>query len=171
MDISAAVLHGLVWSVIWGLPVTLMEVWWPQLWVHDYPKVLQAVITLPPLTGARKTAAHTFRAVWLLVVLGYVFFSVWRTYGAAPVGYWAVYLHVLVMNLLWNLVDTVVLDWGIFCTWRPRFIVLPGSEGHPAYRDYGYHLVALLKGCAISVAGAAVLAGLCYGAMAWLVWR
>ncbi|MEU8824647.1 hypothetical protein [Streptomyces sp. NPDC048636] len=37
-----------------------------------------------------------------------------------------------------TLFDLLVLDWWLFCTVQPRFMVLPGTEGMPEYRDFGF---------------------------------
>lgn len=55
--------------------------------------------------------------------------------------------------------DVLLLDWLIFCTLIPRFLVVPGSQGDPGCQDYGYHLRALLIGTALSAAGGLVVAG------------
>ena len=53
-----------------------------------------------------------------------------------------------------------MLDWLLFCTLRPRAIILPGTEGMAGYRDYRFHFVGFLKGLAFCLVGAAVIAGL-----------
>ena len=55
-------------------------------------------------------------------------------------------------------------------TWRPRVIVLPGTEGLAGYGDYGFHFRGFLKGLvfcfaaglltALSASGLAALSAL-----------
>ena len=59
-----------------------------------------------------------------------------------------------------NLVDLFILDWLIFCTITPKFILLPGSDGHPAYKNYKYHFVAALKGTLFALIGALLATGI-----------
>lgn len=148
--------------------MTISVIKWPQLLLHDYPKELQEVIHLPPFV--KKKAAYAFSAVCMVVLVVLLFAGPLVTYGAQPVGFPVVFLHLLVITMCWNVFDLLVMDWLIFCTLRPRFIVLPGSEGHPAYANYAFHFVGLLKGCAISLVGSALAAGLCYGALVFLIW-
>jgi len=35
----------------------------------------------------------------------------------------------------------VVLDWLIFVTIQPDFVVIPGTEGLAGYKDYGFHFL------------------------------
>ncbi len=43
------------------------------------------------------------------------------------------------------------------------FIQLPGTEGHPGYKNYAYHFIAFLKGCVFSVLGSLLFAGVIRG--------
>lgn len=54
----------------------------------------------------------------------------------------------------------LILDWLIFCTWTPRFLVIPGTEGAAAYRDYAYHTRGFLVGSGFTLAAALVVAGI-----------
>ncbi|MFK0292751.1 hypothetical protein ACIQU6_20035 [Streptomyces sp. NPDC090442] len=43
-----------------------------------------------------------------------------------------------------TLFDLLVIDWLLFCTVRPRFMTLPGTEGMPEYRDLAFHAKVLV---------------------------
>ena len=58
----------------------------------------------------------------------------------------AVFLSTAIILLTNNLIDLLILDWLIFVTIQPRFVVLPGTAGLPGYRDYGFHFRQFLKG-------------------------
>jgi hypothetical protein len=58
-------------------------------------------------------------------------------------GFWAGFLFGSAFVLVLHLVDLLVFDWLVFCTIRPRFVVLPGTEDMAEYRDYGFHLRVL----------------------------
>jgi tetrahydromethanopterin S-methyltransferase subunit B len=45
--------------------------------------------------------------------------------------------------------DLLILDWLMFCTWTPQFVVLPGTEGMAGYKDYGLHFRGFLIGLLI----------------------
>jgi hypothetical protein len=34
---------------------------------------------------------------------------------------------------VWNLLDLLLLDWFVLMTLRPRFMILPGTEGMAGY--------------------------------------
>ncbi|RNF87145.1 hypothetical protein [Streptomyces botrytidirepellens] len=54
-------------------------------------------------------------------------------------GFWPAFVLGGVAFLVLVLTDLLVLDWLLFCTVRPRFMVLPGTDGMPEYRDYAFH--------------------------------
>ncbi|GAB2772474.1 hypothetical protein [Streptomyces daliensis] len=56
-----------------------------------------------------------------------------------PLGFWPPFVLGTVSYLVLVLFDLVVLDWWLFCTVQPRFMVLPGTEGMPEYRDFAFH--------------------------------
>ena len=45
-------------------------------------------------------------------------------------------------------------------TITPRFVVIPGTEGMEAYKDYAYHFRASMVGTILSVAAGLVIAGI-----------
>ena len=70
-----------------------------------------------------------------------------------------------------NLLDLLVLDWLVFVTWRPRYIVLSGTEGPTGYGDYAFHFRGFLKGLVFCLAAGLLtaLATLGVSALASLV--
>jgi hypothetical protein len=53
--------------------------------------------------------------------------------------YWQVLLRWILVHLLTCAVDLFVCDYLIFCTITPRFVVIPGTEGNPGYKDKSVH--------------------------------
>jgi len=78
--------------------------------------------------------------------------------------FWGLWLDGFLILMSFNLVDLLVVDWLVICWWTPRFLVFPGTEGHPAYKDYGFHARASLRGTGLLVLVSATMA-----AVAWLM--
>lgn len=167
MDMSQAIVDGFIWSLLWVAVIALILWKVPQQLVHDYPKEIQAVVVLPPVN---KKIYKWIIVPALIILVGYLFFSVITTYGAAEVAFWMPMLHVFVMCIVWNSVDLLIMDWLIFCTIQPKFMILPGSEGHPAYKDYYFHFRGFLIGCAYSVIGGVVCGGIGYALLKLFIW-
>lgn len=58
------------------------------------------------------------------------------------------------------LFDLTILDWLLFVTITPSFVVLPGTEGLAGYSDYGFHLKAHMRALPLLVIPALVVAWL-----------
>jgi hypothetical protein len=56
------------------------------------------------------------------------------------------FIVLVVIFQVWNLVDLLILDWFLLMTLRPRFMILPGTEGLAGYRDFGFHFRKFLAG-------------------------
>jgi hypothetical protein len=69
--------------------------------------------------------------------------------------------------LVFNVFDLLILDWILFCTIRPRWLVLPGTEGMAGYGDYRFHFIGFLKGLGFVAVGALVISTL-WVAIQWL---
>jgi hypothetical protein len=70
-----------------------------------------------------------------------------------------VFAHFAIMFGTFNVLDWVVLDWGLVY-WQPHFVVLPGTEGMAGYRNYWFHFRGFLIGIPIVLAGSALCAGI-----------
>ena len=47
---------------------------------------------------------------------------------------------------MWNLLDLVLLDWFLLMTLKPKFMILPGTEGIVGYSDYRFHFRKFMNG-------------------------
>jgi hypothetical protein len=79
---------------------------------------------------------------------------------AANLGFLGVFLGGFGVLFLSNLVDWLILDWLIFCTITPKFVVIPGTEGMAGYKNYAMHFKGFLIGTVLSVVIGLVLATL-----------
>jgi hypothetical protein len=137
----------------------LLALFWgkPRLMLQDYPPAIQALV--PPKTEAEKRQGLLLGLPFLLVLLVVPFFF---AYSLGETTFAGLFLHTFGVVWAFNLWDWLVLDWLVFCTLTPRQIVIPGSEGHPAYKDYGFHFHGFLIGTGFSLGMALVVATLVY---------
>jgi hypothetical protein len=77
-------------------------------------------------------------------------------------------LALAALLLVLQAVDLVVLDWLVFVTLQPRFVVLPGTEGMAGYRDLRFHVRGFARASVASLVIAAVFAAVVAIASAWL---
>lgn len=133
----------------------------PRYMMQDYPPEITADI--PERTAEEKQAAMRYGLPFLLILGGFPLFIglVFKFIG--PVGYIELWLRIFILMFSFNLVDLVILDWIIFCWLTPSFMVLPGTEGHPGYKNYRFHFIGFLKGMLFVFISSFILSGLIEG--------
>ncbi|MBY0490212.1 MAG: hypothetical protein K2R93_10270 [Gemmatimonadaceae bacterium] len=133
----------------------------PRYWLQDYPKAIQDAV--PKKTPAEKRAARLWGIPFMLTLMGGMVISgILLKRGMPDARFLTVYADTLGVALLFNTWDLLVLDWLIFCTITPSFLVIPGTAGMPGYKDYKHHVIAFITGAISSVVIAAIIAGLVY---------
>lgn len=132
----------------------------PRLMLQDYPPAIQAAV--PPRTQAERRQALRLGLPFLLVLVLYPFVAafLFRSQSGGQAGFFLLWLYTSSLIFAFNLWDWLVLDWLIFCTITPKQFVIPGSEGHPAYKDYAFHFRGFLIGTVFSAVLGLIVAGL-----------
>ncbi len=147
-----------------GAILSLIESFWlilalrvnPRIFLHDYPVKIQQKV--PPKTRAEKSLLYLFGIPFMLLMLLWPFFSTLSLQEQGYASFWVLWLNAAGVVIVFNMVDWLVLDWFIFCTLTPRFLVIPGSEGMVEYKDYGFHFRGFLHGTVYSILGGLIIA-------------
>lgn len=133
----------------------------PRLWLQDASQKIKDA--LPPKTEQEKKQTLAIGVVYLLVMLAVPLLAVIQ---ASPgvverLTFWQAVLVAFGVFMIANLVDLVVIDWLIVCTWMPGFLFIPGTEHlRSEYREYGRHFRAFLKGSVLLFVLSLPIAGL-----------
>jgi len=154
-------IDGAILSVIASVILLLILRFNPRILLNDYPKDVQAASA--PKTPAEKKWTLLVGIPYLLVLLLVPFFST-LSLKQQNGAFVALFLNAFGVAFIFNLVDWLLLDWLLFCTITPKFVVLPGTEGMAGYKDYAPHFRGFLIGTLLSAVTGAVIAGL-----VWLV--
>jgi hypothetical protein len=153
------VLYGVILSGFMGLAFVGLAYLNPEIWLPDYPPDVREMFG-PMSERAKKQRRLAGIPVFLLLAATLVFAAVrFARIDGGESTFFAVVLGVFTVLIVFNVADLVILDWLIFVTIRPRFVVLPGTEGAEGYGDYGFHFRAFLKGVVGSAAASLVVAG------------
>ncbi|WP_433325277.1 hypothetical protein [Spirillospora sp. CA-294931] len=160
MDWSAVITYGVGYGVALGVAFTVAVFAGAaasrDFLLNDYPRTIQDRYGRPKSARGRRVAIVFGVAVWGGCGLPLMTMAMVGLDGALDDGLdfpSAAVCAALVFATL-SLWDLVVLDWIILAGFRPRLLVLPGTEGMKEYRDLRFHLVAALKGSpAIAVVG------------------
>lgn len=165
MDVSLLLyrilVDGLVLSLIASALILASLRANPRYWLQDFPASIQQAV--PRKTPDEQRAARVWGIPFMLtLVLGMIISGVLLKRAQPSASFLMVYADTLGVALFFNLWDLLVLDWLIICTITPAFVVIPGTEGMPGYKDYRHHVVAFLTGALSSIVIAAIIAGLVY---------
>jgi hypothetical protein len=132
----------------------------PRLMLQDYPPAIQEIV--PPKTDAEKRQSVWLGMPFMLVLFVFPIYATFafemRTGGGA--GFLSLWVFAFGIAFAFNLWDWLVLDWLVFCTLTPKRFVIPGSEGHPAYKDYYFHFRGFLIGTVFSAVMGLIAAGI-----------
>jgi hypothetical protein len=147
IDTDTFILHSIIYCVIFTLALVPIGLTNPRMMLQDYPKEIQKLV--PPKTNEEKRMGIFFAIPLLAVLIGYPGFVAWY-YSPEPVTFISVFTTMWGIMMVMNVFDLIVLDWIMFCAITPRFVVIKGTEGSPAYKDYMFHFIGFLKGIVIT---------------------
>lgn len=147
LSLSRILIDGTVLSLIMGVTILGSLYYNPRLWLHDYPKPIQAKV--PPATKREKQLQKILLVPFLLVMIGVPLVStvLLKQQLGGEIPFVSAYLNAFFVANIFNLFDAVVLDLLILTLMKPGFAVIPGAEGMEyLYRDWNMHLVNYGKG-------------------------
>lgn len=133
----------------------------PRFLLHSAPPAFRTLV--PPLTDDEEKERRLWSGPLLLVMLGMPFgYLVWSAATLGP-DFLRLWGEAYLLLISFNLVDWLLVDWLVVCWWTPKFVVIPGTEGHPAYKDYGFHFKGFLKGTVLLAVVSLMLTLLSWG--------
>jgi hypothetical protein len=158
--IQTGLIYGVVFSLLFSALLLVMIKINPEMMLNDYPPDIKA--RYGPMSEEIKRKRKPFILLFFVIVFGIPLLSIYqldRMMAGIP-GFLEIFINIFVLFMFFNIVDLLILDWLIFCTITPKFIVLAGTEGMAGYKDYGLHFRGFLIGCVISFVSALIFAGL-----------
>jgi len=162
LSLTKILIDGAILSAIASAVLLISLRFNPRIFLQDYPRDIQERV--PPKTAAEQKLNLFIGIPFLLILLAIPAFSSWslKYSSSEPVTFLTLFLNASGVAFIFNLVDLLVLDWGIMCMLTPRFIVIPGTEGALGYKDYGYHFRGFLIGSVISLGGGLIIAAIVF---------
>ena len=164
MSISKIILDGLILSVVASVFIFATLRLNPRIWLQDYPRDVQAQV--PPKTEKERRLSLILGIPFLILLAAVPLISTLalKSQHQGEIPFSSLVLHAFGVVFVFNVIDWLVLDWLVFCTITPGFVVIPGSEGAEGYKNYGFHFRGFLIGTGFSA-----VAGLIIGAISLLL--
>jgi len=148
------ILSGVLFPLILG--VSRLN---PEIMLKSYPPDVRA--KYGPMSERSKRQRVPVAIVVIALLFGIVAlsFQAVRQNAGGDIPFGVAFVHLFVMFSAFNLLDWLLLDWLIVVAIRPKFMILPGTEGLPGYADYGLHFRGFLIGLVITVVASLLVAG------------
>jgi len=158
---------GLVYSIVGSVYLVLLLVIDNRMFLNkgDYPDDVLAAV--PPRTENETRKAKLLGIPWFVWAFAYPLYSAYRfaNQSTGSLVFLDLFVHAFLIFFSFWLIDLVILDGIMFCLITPSFVVIPGTEGFPGYKDFGMHLREhFTKGLAYIVVAGALVAGI-----VWLI--
>lgn len=149
MNIMQLIQLGAFWGVIFGVVFSIAMLILgrinPEMILNDYPPDIRAKHGAMS-DAARKLASKvTFpllATLGLVVALG---LGQLREISGSLTFAETLIVSTVIFQM-WNLLDLVLLDWFLLMTLKPKFMILPGTEGMAGYSDYRFHFRKFMNG-------------------------
>ena len=157
---SKILVDGAILSIVTSLFLMVVLHFNPRLFLQDYPEAIKNQV--PPKTALEERQSLLIGVPFLLLLAIIPFLSTLtlKRSSLEALSFLQLFVHAFGVIFIFNLVDLVILDWLMFCTITPKFMVIPGTEGMRAYKDYFFHFKASLTGTGISILSGLVIAGI-----------
>ncbi len=140
-------IHGLIYSFVLSMIISLSQLYNPRLWLHDYPAEIQNEV--PPKTKKEKRLTLYLGIPFLLVMFFYPFIVTFN--DIIELNVQVIFLQVFGIIFFFNLVDLILLDLLIFVYITPKYLKIPGFKEERAYKNYKFHVKGFFKGTILSM--------------------
>ena len=161
-NIGKLILDGFLFSCISSFLLIIGFHINPRIFLQDYPKDIQAKV--PEKTLSERRQSLLIGIPFILVLILFPFFSTLglKQQNSEGSSFIALFINAFGVAFFFNLVDWLLLDWLIFCTITPKFVIIPGTEGMASYKDYRFHFRGFLIGTLLTVVAALLISGIVF---------
>ena len=149
MDILQLIQLGALWGMIFGVVFSIAMLIIgrinAEMILNDYPPDIRAkygVMSEATRKQANLMTLPLLATLGLVVALG---LGQLRNISGALTFVETLIVSTIIFQM-WNLLDLVLLDWFLLMTLKPKFMILPGTEGMAGYSDYRFHFRKFLNG-------------------------
>lgn len=145
-----ALTYGSIAVLLSGAMLLVVLFLTPYALIDDYPEGIRQAAPSP--TAGQKRAGLICGIVFVIVLFSSITGVVWAWGAQHPeASYLELALMIFVLSVMFALLDLIIIDWLIICTWRPKALVYPGTEDRAGWRDYGFHVKEQLQPKALLV--------------------
>lgn len=160
--VQLGLLWGTVFGVVFSVAMLIIGRINAEMILNDYPPDIRAkhgAMRDSSRKQANKVTLPLLATLGLIVALG---LGQLRNLSGELTFVETLIVSTLIFQV-WNLLDLVLLDWFLLMTLKPKFMILPGTEGMTGYRDYRFHFHKFLNGIVFTFILALIVTGIALG--------
>mgnify|MGYP001285064564 CR=1 FL=1 len=157
MIAQSIILYGIILSILASSIIVGTLYVKPRLLLQRYPKDVQRMVQ--EKTEVEKKQTRLVGIPFLLVLLAVPFVSTFvLKRSVADLSFAAAFGNAFGILTVFNLVDLFIIDWLLFVRIRPRFLVIPGSEGAKGYDNFAFHAKGFVSGTVMAAIAGVLIA-------------
>ena len=145
------IIDGVIFSAIASLYLFMILYINPRLFLQDYPEEIQRAVSSKSREERRLSILFGTPFLIVLFVGPLISTLSLNHQSGGELSYLAASFHAFSVVFIFNLVDWLILDWLVFCTITPNFLIIPDTEGMAGYKDYSFHFRAFRIGTVLSI--------------------
>jgi hypothetical protein len=129
-----------------------------EIWYNDLPKEVRE--KAGPMSERARRNRLLVTIPFFAITFGYPIYSNLRIKrrNKGRQSYGAAFLNTYLIYQIFNLVDTVGIDYLFLMKLQPGLAVLPGTEGMTFYKDTSHHIRSFFKGWLVTLIPSLLLA-------------
>lgn len=157
LGMSIAV-YGLVLSVALSAVIVGTLAANPRLLLRSYPADIRRAAGAQTASEWKKTRIIGLFFLLLLIGIPAVSTGLLEQSRGGDLDFSTAFLNGFGILSFFNAVDWLLIDWLLFCTVTPRFLVIEGTEGMAGYKNYRFHFRGFVVGTVLAAIASLVIA-------------
>jgi len=159
-NITKILIDGGILTFLICLYLTAVIKYNPRFALKDLPKDIQDAV--PPLSKKEKRIAIILSVPFFGLILGIPLLSTLQAEAGSvgKISFVSLFLHASGILFIVHILELLIMDLLVYCTITPQFIIIPGTEGLPGYKNYWHQIRAHLRGLPLMLVLGAAIAGI-----------
>jgi hypothetical protein len=141
LDTTRILRDGALLSVVASTYLLILLRFNLRIFLGHFPKEIRESVP-PKSTKERRLSI----LLGLLIGVPLTAALLWRTATLGSHSFWELFAYAFGVLFIFNLVDLLILDWLIVCWFKPRWVILPGTEHIVIPNPYLHHFKEFLMG-------------------------
>lgn len=136
-------IHCSIYAGLYTLALLITALKSPRLLLDYYPEEIKYQVK--PKTIYEAAMAKKYQTMFAIVCVMYPFVVTCFNSLKYDWPFWQTTLFSCRLMTFVNIYDLLIIDWLIFCTITPKFIVISGTLGNEGYKNYNIHFFNFLR--------------------------